>query len=274
MPEQSVGAAIRLARGVRGLSLRRLAGLLEVSPATLSAIETGRTDVTVARLTRIAGLLDVSVARLLGTGSPAPAVTAAAEGTWRDFGPLVLDPVLAAAMRVFVQRGFHAATMREVANHAGLSVAGVYHYHPSKTGMLAALLDLTMREIRWRMLAAGADGSTEAEKFALMVEALALFHAHRGELAFLGASEMRGLTPDDRARIADLRNEVQHLLDDQAARAITAGELATKDPRTATRAIATMCTSLPSWFHPDGPLTADQVARQYTDYSLAVMRAG
>jgi AcrR family transcriptional regulator/DNA-binding XRE family transcriptional regulator len=254
MAEQAVGAAIRSARLSRGLSLRRLAGALDVSPATVSAIETGRTEVTVARLRRIAGLLEVSTTDLLDQVN--------------------LDPVLLGASRVFVRRGFHAATMREVADEAGLSVAGVYHHHPSKTGMLAALLDLTMAEIRWRLLAARADGASEAESFALMVEALALFHAHRGDLAFLGASEMRGLDPDDRTRITGLRDEVQHLLDDQAARAIAAGEFSTRDPRTATRAIATLCTSLPSWFRPDGALAADQVARQYAEYAIALMHAG
>jgi AcrR family transcriptional regulator/transcriptional regulator with XRE-family HTH domain len=275
MAEHMIGAAIRSARVSRGLSLRRLAGALDVSPATVSAIETGRTEVTVARLRRIAGLLEVSTTDLLHAAPPpsAPPPQQIAQ-QWRSFDPVNLDPVLLAASRVFVRRGFHAATMREVADEAGLSVAGVYHHHPSKTGMLAALLDLTMAEIRWRLLAARADGASEAESFALMVEALALFHAHRGDLAFLGASEMRGLDPDDRTRITALRDDVQHLLDDQAARAIAAGELSTRDPRTATRAIATLCTSLPSWFRPDGELAADQVARQYAEYAIALMRAG
>ena len=274
MPEHVIGTSIRRWRSSRGMSLRGLAAMLEVSPATLSAIETGRTDVTMARLSRIAELLNLSTARLLGGGPAAPDIMATTEGTWRDFGPLQLDPVLAAAMRVFVGRGFHAATMREVAAEAGLSVAGVYYHHPSKAGMLAAILDLTMSEIHWRVLAARAEGTSQAEKFALMVEALALFHAHRGDLAFLGASEMRGLEADHRRRTANERSEVQHLLDDQASRAIEAGELPTRDPRTATRAVATMCTSLPSWFHLGGAVTAEQVARQYADYGLAMMRAG
>src|SRR5690606_13235163 len=161
-----------------------------------------------------------------------------------------VGPVLSAALRVFVAKGFHAASMRDVAAEAGLSVAGVYHHHASKTQLLVDIFDLTMAEIRWRVIAAREEGGTEREKFARMVEALALFHAIRGDLAFVGASEMRGLPPAERDRIAGLRNEVQYLLDEQAAAAIAAGELASVDPHTATRAVATMCTSLPSWFRP------------------------
>jgi hypothetical protein len=33
-----------------------------------------------------------------------------------------------------------------------------------------------------------------------------------------------------------------------------------------------MCTSLPSWFRLDGPMSADQVAKEYSRYALAMLR--
>lgn len=279
MAEHTPGAAIRAARLARGLSLRALAARVGVSPATMSALETGRTPLTVDRLGEVAQVLDVPAARLLvGDPVPAPEPAAADPGgdDWRAFGALGLDPALAAALRVFVARGYHAATMREVAAEAGLSVAGVYHHYTSKQDMLVRLLDLTIADLRWRLIAARdetADGG-ESGRFARMVEALALFHALRADLAFLGASEMRSLAPAERARITALRDEVQHLLDEQAQRAVAADGVAPVDVRTATRAVATMCTSLPSWFRPDGPLSAEQVARRYAEYAVALLRAG
>ena len=56
-----------------------------------------------------------------------------------------------------------------------------------------------------------------------MVEALALFHAVRGDLAFLEASEMRALTGDERERVVGLRNDVQYALDEQARLCLEAG---------------------------------------------------
>ncbi|GAA4515613.1 TetR family transcriptional regulator [Nonomuraea ferruginea] len=281
MAEHTPGAAIRAARLARGLSLRALAARVGVSPATMSALETGRTPLTVDRLGEVAQVLDVPAARLLGGDPvrvPEPAAADPGGDDWRAFGALGLDPALAAALRVFVARGYHAATMREVAAEAGLSVAGVYHHYTSKQDMLVRLLDLTMADIRWRLIAARdetADGEGgELGRFARMVEALALFHALRADLAFLGASEMRSLAPAERARITALRDEVQHLLDEQARRAVAVDGGAPADVRTATRAVATMCTSLPSWFRPDGPLSAEQVARRYADYAVALLRAG
>lgn len=266
------GSAVRRVREHRGLSLRTFAAHLGVSPATLSGIETGRTPLTVERLERIAGLLDVPAAALLrGEAPEAPPAVGEPEGAgeWRRFDERDLGPTLEAAVRLFVQRGFHATSMREIAQEAGVSVAGIYHHHPGKQHLLVALMDGTMAEIRWRLLAAREEGETEPERLALMIESLALFHAVRADAAFIGASEMRGIEEPELSRVARLRDEVQHLLDEQAARAFPDREV-----RTACRAIATMCTSLPGWFRPGGRLTAEQVAKKYAAYGLAMLETG
>jgi AcrR family transcriptional regulator/DNA-binding XRE family transcriptional regulator len=270
--EQPVRAAVRQARLSKGFTLRAFARQLGVSPATMSALENGHTPITVARLQRIADLVDVPASRLLvGDGGP-PTRKAPEEdrtrGDWRRYDKLELGAVLSASTRLFVRQGFHATSMREVAAEAGLSVAGIYHHYPGKEQILVALMDLTMAEIRWRLLAARDDGSNPTESFGLMVESLALFHGVRGDLAFLGASEMRGITGADLARVTESRDEVQHLLDDQAALAFPG-----VDVKVACRAIATMCTSLPSWFHPDGPLSAEEVAEQYAGFALNLVGA-
>ena len=44
------------------------------------------------------------------------------------------------------------------------------------------------------------------------------------------------------------------------------------DPHVAARAVVTMCTALPSWWRPDGPLSAEQVADRYVGVALDMMR--
>ena len=266
---------MRARRREVGLSLRALAGQLQVSPATLSAVENGRTPLTVARLHRIAELLDTAAPDLLRgevrAAPPAAGVPEGGPGAWRDFSTISMDAVLEAAARVFVRQGFHATSVREVATEAHLSVAGVYHHYPSKEQILVSLLDITMAEIAWRVEAARAEGGDPVDSFARMVESLALFHAVRADLAFIGASEMRALGPVERARITGLRDGVQHALDTQAAACLAVGAFEVADARTTLRAIATMCTSLPSWFRADGPLDAASVARAYAQYALTLM---
>ncbi|WP_019925181.1 TetR family transcriptional regulator [Nocardia sp. BMG111209] len=271
------GAAIRRLRTARGLTIRELARRVQVSAATVSAVENGKTGVSVSRLRTFAEALEVPVAQLLTGTSPTPPpprtpVRSDPVG-WRDYPPLILDPVLAAAVDAMVETGYHGTTMRAIAQRAGMSVPGIYHHYPDKQHLLVEILDLTMSDLHRRCSAAAAGASNSVERVAHIVEALALFHAHRRGLAFLGASEMRSLIDVNRSRIADSRNRLQRILDDAIGTAADEGRLRTEDLRTAGRAIATMCTSIPQWFRDDGPATPEQIARTYAEFALALLNA-
>ncbi|CDO31221.1 TetR family transcriptional regulator [Mycolicibacterium porcinum] len=277
----AVHEAIRAARVGARLSLRTLARRIGVSPATMSAIETGKTRVSVERVQAIAEALDVDIRTLIGGMRRPPSLRNNAHGasspiggqvSWRDFPPLALDPVLRAAIESFVATGYHGATMRSLAQRAGVSVPSVYHRYRDKQDLLVRILDITMGELHWRVRAARAEGATSVDRVALMVEALALYHTHRRDLAFIGASEMRSLAGANRYRITKSRSDIQYLLDEQIAAAVADGYLATQHPRDAGRAIATMCTSLAQWFRFDGASSPEQIAREYADFALDLLR--
>lgn len=272
---QHPGSAVRRQRLRRGLTLRELASRVGVSPATVSAVENGRTGLSVARLHQFAAALDVPAAALVqdrettvAPALPAAPTVAAATGRWRDFAPLPIDGVLAGAIRAFVAVGYHGASMRSIARLAQMSVPGVYHHYPSKQDLLVRILDLAMADLLWRIQQAAAESAEPTRRVALTVEALALFHCRRNDLAFIGASEMRSLEPHNYRRIAALRNQVQELLDAQIASAVAAGPGPEAE---AGKAIATMCTSLAQWFHPDGPTTPEEIAAEYARFALRLL---
>ncbi|MGW1738741.1 TetR family transcriptional regulator [Nocardia sp. NPDC001965] len=268
--------AIRAARRDGGLSLREVARRIGVSPATLSALENGRTGISVSRLTELAAALGVPAPDLLGgSGAVAPAGSDMRESAgvrgWREFGPPGFDPVLTAAIALFVEIGYHGTTVRALARRAGTSVPGLYHHYRDKQEVLVRILDLTMDDLHWRVRAARAEGRDGVERVRSIVEALALFHTHRRELGFIGASEMRSLRPADRARIARSRSELQQILDEEIAAATAAGALTTPNPRTAGRAIATMCTGISQWYREGGGASAEEIAAQYGEFALDML---
>jgi AcrR family transcriptional regulator/DNA-binding XRE family transcriptional regulator len=285
-PAVRAGAALRRARLDRGLSLRALAGLLGVSPATLSAVENGRRELSLDRAAQAARLLGARAEELrpASAGRPAPPPAAptptengpnaetVADQDWRSFAPLHLGQPLTAALEAFLEFGYHGATMRDIAGRAGLSVPGVYHYYASKQDMLVAILELTMADLLARTTAAGVEGRNPVERFSLLVECLALYHTHRRELGFVGASEMRSLEPVHRERVAAARRAQQRMVDEAVDEAVAEGSFAVERPHEASRAVVTMCTALPQWFDGRGPTPPETVAAQYVDFALDLMR--
>lgn len=287
----ALGAKVRAARLSRGISLRGLASIVQVSPATLSQIENGRTGLSAHRLGQIADALDMTVSQVMDftaafsaepidararrPATRAPGTIEALGSTrtaWREYGPLTFDPVLGAALDEFLAIGYHGATVRGIAARCGMSVSGIYHYYTSKHQMLVSLLELTMNELLARSDAARAEGRDPVERFSLLIEHVALFHTHRRELGFLGASEMRSLDDHNRRKIANMRNTQQHMIDHEVADAVRVGRFRTPHPHEAARAAVTMCTALSTWWRPDGPLSAEQIAQRYVEIALDLVR--
>ncbi|HJQ45062.1 MAG TPA: TetR family transcriptional regulator [Amycolatopsis sp.] len=262
---KALGLRLRAARRSAGLTLRQVAQALEVSTGTWSAVENGRTRIDGSRLDQATRVLRIDPSTV--HGSPVPN-----GGSWREFPPLRLDPPLAGALEAFVELGYHGATIRDIAQRAGLSVPGVYHHWPTKQGLLVALLDLTMDDLLTRARAARAEADGPVQRFTRLVECLALFHTHRRELGFIGASEMRSLDAPDRARIAAARQSVQHMVDDEVLEGCRRGAMTTLLPKEAARAVATMCTALPQWWLPTGPSSPETVAHEYVGFALDVVR--
>jgi transcriptional regulator with XRE-family HTH domain len=63
--DAELGAGLRRARNARGLSLAQVAEATGVSRSLLSLIETGRSDITLGRLSRLAQLYDIRLADLV-----------------------------------------------------------------------------------------------------------------------------------------------------------------------------------------------------------------
>ncbi|WP_176224656.1 TetR family transcriptional regulator [Rhodococcus sp. 1168] len=271
-----IGARVRVQRKLREMSLRDLARELGVSAATLSAVENGHTGLTTVRLAQIAGVLGIQPSTLVPADElptlnahpvrkPEPA---SVHNGWRTYSPLEIDPILSAALRLFVDVGFHGATMREIAGLAGMSVAGVYHHYSSKQDVLAALLDLAMEDLLARSTDARNEGATPVERFALIVECLALFHTHRRDLGFVGASETRSMTGVHRSRLTSSRLAQQRMVDEEIALGMQAGVFTVNSPQQAGRAVTMLCTGLCQWFRECSSVSAEDIARDYVQYAL------
>jgi AcrR family transcriptional regulator len=97
--------------------------------------------------------------------------------------------IVDAACEVFARRGFHQASMRQIAGAAGLSLAGLYHYVGGKEELLFLALDRSLDALIAALDRAGAAAPTPETKL------LALIRTHL-EFAFEHASALRIVNRD------------------------------------------------------------------------------
>lgn len=193
---------------------------------------------------------------------------------WREFGPDELTPPLRAALAVFARHGYHGASIRTIAESAGLSVPGLYHHYPSKQAILAAVVEAAMSEMLAHTAAAAEDaGESPVARFDNVVECLARFHMARRDHAFVASTEMRSMNPDVREHHVSQRDAQQSMLEEVISAGVQSGDFSCRHPEDAARAIASLCVSIASWYRPDGPLSDDDVVARHLEFARGMVGA-
>lgn len=191
---------------------------------------------------------------------------------WRNYDPLAVNELLSAAISVFLDVGYHGASVRSIAANSPLSVPGMYHHYRTKQELLVAIFDVTVEELIWRIKAAMEEaGDDPVDRFVLLVECWALFHANRRDLAFIVISEFRSVNPADRTRFDQLQRNQTRLVYQAIEDGVSDGHFKTPFPHEAGRAVLRMCTAIGRWYRLGGELRPEDVAREYVHLALALV---
>ncbi|MFC9518058.1 TetR/AcrR family transcriptional regulator [Nocardiaceae bacterium NPDC056970] len=192
---------------------------------------------------------------------------------WRSFERLELTPILAASLDAFYESGFHGASVREIARRVGVTVPSLYYHHQSKEGLLIALLELSIEDLRSRALAASAAGEGDpVQRLANVIFTIVLQMTNRARLAAL-EGEARYLGAENWERYRAVRKGVEGLVLDIVQDGNRAGEFDVDDPSETTRAILGMCQVIPRWYHAEGMHSPEVVARKYVSIALRMVGA-
>ena len=167
--------------------------------------------------------------------------------------------ILRAAARVFRDRGFAAAGMRDIAVAADLSPANLYHYFRGKDELLFFCQDRTLE----RLLAALAQASADPGPLAARLRGLAAAHVSSLVDGVEGSAahfEVDALPARLRALVVAKRDRYERGIRTLVAAGMRRGELRAADATVATRAFLGALNWTASWFRPEGPYSPEQIA--------------
>jgi len=170
--------------------------------------------------------------------------------------------VRAAAQKLIARHGYAAVSMRQIAREVGVQAGALYLYTSDKQSLLFDLMHGHMEELLSAVAEVDLSGPP-VEALDRFVRFHIAFHLDRAEAVFISYMELRNLTPENFARIAEQRGRYEALLERILTRGQEAGVFAVPDTRIATMALIAMLTGLTTWYRDGGRLDREEVERLY-----------
>jgi AcrR family transcriptional regulator len=170
-----------------------------------------------------------------------------------------VDSLLDVAATVFIERGYDATSMEELAGRLGITKSAIYHHVPSKAELLRMALDRALDELFAVTAEPGASAGPAIDR---------LEHVVRGSVRVLTAElpfvtlllRVRGNSDMERAAL-ERRRRFDRIVSDLVAAAAREGSVRTDvDPAVLGRLLFGTVNSLIEWYRPGGALSPDDLA--------------
>lgn len=178
------------------------------------------------------------------------------------------EDILEAAAQVFRQKGFHGASMADIAGAVKLQKASLYHHVSSKQEILLALLDRALELLLERISAISIQPISADQKLRQMIRAYLQILTENTDLSAVLLFEHRSLERKQHARHVPNRDKFETLWRDVLSEGVKAKLFDCDNPAIAARALLGILNWTITWYRPDGPLVIEQVADQYADLLL------
>jgi AcrR family transcriptional regulator len=178
------------------------------------------------------------------------------------------EDILEAAAQVFRQKGFHGASMQDIAKVVNLQKPSLYHHVSSKQEILLALLDRALELLLKRISAIINQDIPADEKLQQMIRAYLQILAENTDLSAVLLFEHRSLERKQHARHVPNRDKFEALWRDVLSEGVAAKLFKCDDPALSARAILGIMNWTITWYRSNGPLEIEQIADHYSNLLL------
>lgn len=180
--------------------------------------------------------------------------------------------LLAAALQQFGEKGFHAATTRDISEGAEMSPAGVYVRYSSKVELLFELTkishEMALTQVREALDGASTDPADRVRRF---VEAFAQYHIDHPLLARVSQYELTALPPDLFKEIRTLRRGLADLLRGELEAGVGSGAFAVANVKGVSTAILSLCIDIARWYPQQAQAGDRETAELYGNLALRMI---
>ncbi len=173
--------------------------------------------------------------------------------------------ILKTAAAAFRRRGYHGASVDEIAGSLAMTKGNLYYYFRNKEDILYACHDYSlnlilqvMDEIRREEIPAG----DKLRKLIVAFVHLIIDELHSTALTL----DLQALSPPLLKKVIARRDRFDRGLRALIQEGIDEGRFAAADPKLVAFAIMGAVNWIPKWFNPEGAASSEQVGRVFADF--------
>lgn len=171
-----------------------------------------------------------------------------------------------AALFRFAEQGYHATTLRHLAKDLGVTPAAFYYHFTGKDELLTSLIEEIITGDLEVLRTIRRENKVNPLDELLYIHVYFMCAAH--EEALIVMREAKYLEKNFRTRVARMFHDYERVFADCIAEEY---DLSGEDLTLATRAVVGLGGSVVQWYHQDGPLSGDEVARTFARYARGIL---
>ena len=173
--------------------------------------------------------------------------------------------ILKSAAAAFRRRGYHGASVDEIASALEMTKGNLYYYFKNKEDILFACHDYSLDLLLALMADVQAEQSPPEAKLRRLV--LAFVHLILDELHATALTlDPEALSPPLLKKIIAKRDQFDRGIRDIIQQGIDQGVFTPGDPKLIEFAMMGAINWIPKWFNPEGPQTSDTIGEAFTNY--------
>ena len=173
--------------------------------------------------------------------------------------------ILKSAAAAFRRRGYHGASVDEIASALEMTKGNLYYYFRNKEEILYACHEYSLDVLLALLDDVRAEASTPDHKLRRLI--LAFVHLLLDELQATALTiDLQALSPPLLGKIIARRDEFDRGLREIIQQGMDAGTFAPGNPKMVAFAVMGAVNWITKWYDPAGPMTSNAIGQAFADY--------
>lgn len=177
------------------------------------------------------------------------------------------------AVQLFYERGYHATSLKDIAQRMNLRAPSLYNHIGSKQELLQEIMFSGIESLDSEFEAAVASVQDVTDKIRFGAEAHIRHHIRCRVQAHVNTYEIPSLDEPAHTKLLARRRGYAHKWEMMISQAVAEGRAFTSHPKLAAFSIIDLGAGVARWYRPGGQLSEDEMVAYYGDLSLRIVGA-